>query len=234
MITSAGLARPQSLAFDAAGNLWVLNYDGAGSSVANIVRFDAPFDGGDAGNLAPSATLNPSTADRAFFSQGASIVFDAAGDLWFSAISSVARVAGAPAVQATETATLSAVISGGDSVFVSLAFDAAGALWITGASAGYFVARIDDARALAMRADAAPSALVKLPSDGSSFAGGMAFDGQGTLWIGMSNRIVALSAPGALQGTSTASPSITLGLANPPDLASRLAFWPTPAGVPIH
>ncbi len=234
VITSAALARPQSLAFDGSGNLWVLNYDGAGPSVANIVRFDAPFDDGDAGDRTPSATLNPSAADRAIFNQGASIAFDASGDLWFSAITSVARVAGAPGAQGTATATLAAVIGSGDSVFVSLAFDSTGALWITGASAGYFVSRIDDARSLATPADAAPSALLRLPSDGSSFAGGMAFDDQGTLWIAMSNRIVALGAPGTAQGTLSVTPAITLGLSNPPDLATRLAFWPRPPGVPVY
>jgi hypothetical protein len=236
VVRSPALVGALGLVFDAAGSLWVLNYAGAGVSVANIVRFDAPAALSGTVTLTPSATVGPGTApaDVARFSQGTAIAFDGAGNLWLAAVANVLRLDAAAGLHGDVTASPSAVIGSAGAAYVSLAFDAGGALWITGARAGYFVMHIANPAALQGNVTPVPAATVHLPSGSALFASGMAFDAAGALWITMSDRIIELASPGALAGDVTSSPAVVLGHVGLPDVASKIVFRPQPAGLPIY
>ena len=237
IIGSSALKSPQSLAFDSAGNLWVVNYNGAGPSVATIVRFDGArtMPGGTV-TLTPSVTIGPGSDASMIgrFTQGASITFDGAGDLWFAAASSVLRIDHLATLQGDVTAAPAAIISTGES-YASIAIDASGALWITATKAGYFALRFANAGTLTGMVTTSPIARLTIPAGAALFAGGMGFDEDGSLWIAMNNQIVKFASPSALSGNVTQAPAIVLDLPSEvfPDLASRLAFWPTPPGLPI-
>jgi sugar lactone lactonase YvrE len=236
VITSPALAAPQSLAFDGDGALWVTNFDGTSASVGSIVRFDHPGDQAGSVTLAPAATIGPgpTAAERQVFSQPSGLAFDAAGNLWLSAIGSVARLDHATTLVGAVTAAPSAILTSGDDAFDSIAFDAAGSLWITGAGGGFFALRVASPGSLTGTARVSPAAKLRLPSDTPLFAAGMAFDADGALWVAMSDRIVELSGAGALTGEVTPTPATVLTLkAAFPDLSSKLVFRPKPGGLPI-
>ena len=236
VLTSAALAGPQGLIFDAAGNLWVLNFDGAGPSVANVVRFDDPR--GLTGNqaISPSLTLGPGPAaeDVARFGQATAIAFDAAGDLWLSAVANVLRFAHAGDLKGAVAPAPAAVVSTGEA-YGSLAFDAGGALWITAAESGDDLAlRFDDPGQLTGDVAPPPAARVRLPSSTATFAAGMGFDAAGALWIATSAALIKLAHADGLTGDTGPAASVVLGQAAFPDLASKILFRPTPAGLPVY
>ncbi len=236
VLTSAALAGPQSLIFDAAGNLWVLNFNGAGSSVANVVRFDDPraLSGNQA--VSPSLTLGPGTApeDVARFSQATAIAFDAAGDLWLSAVANALRFDHAGDLTGAVAPAPSAIVSTGEA-YGSLAFDAGGALWITAARDGAELAlRFAAPGQLTGPVAPTPAARAQLPSSMATFAAGMGFDAEGALWIATSNALVKLAHADQLVGDASPEASAVLGRAAFPDLASKVVLRPTPPGLPVY
>jgi hypothetical protein len=236
-ITSPGLASPQALAFDSAGNLWVVNFAGAGVGIANIIRFDAPGAWSDSMTASPTATIAPASDPTSMgrFLQGTAIAFDSAGNLWFASVSCVLRIDNPGSLSGAVTAAPSVTISTGEA-YSSIAFDAQGALWITGTLNGYFALRIDEPSALTGVLQPTLAARIALPTANVSFPGGMAFDTDGALWVVTSSRIVKLASPGTFVGQVTPTPAVDLGLpvTFAPGLASHLVFRPQPAGLPIY
>lgn len=236
VLTSAALHGPQSLAFDPAGNLWVLNFNGAGPSIANVVRLGDPRALSGAQTVAPSLTLHPgpSPEDAARFSQATAIAFDAAGNLWLSAVGGVVRIDHAGALTGDVAAVPSAVISTGEA-YGSLAFDATGSLWLTAARDGsWFVLRFSDPGSLTGVVAPTPAARVRLQVTGATFVGGIGFDANGGLWVATSAALVKLAHADRLAGESSAEPSVTLGRAAFPDLASKVIIRPAPPGLPLY
>ncbi len=225
VLSSPALHGPQSLTFDARGNLWVVCYDGAGQSIATILRFDDP--GGLTGQVAlsPSAIIGPGADDagQRKFRQPSAIAFDSAGSLWFVATENALRFDHPEGINGEVTPSPAAAIATGDA-FASVAFDGDGSMWLTAANGGYFVVRIGNPGALAGAIAPAFAAKVHLPSAGTLFAGGMAFDGDGALWVAMNDRIVKLDQPGSLGGEVSPDPDVTLGVTASPDLSSKLLF----------
>ena len=235
VITSPALASPQSLAFDGNGALWVTNFDGTSPSVGSIVRFDHPGEQPGSVTLSPSATIGPgpTDAERQVFSQPSGLAFDAAGNLWLSAIGSVARLDHPTTLVGAVAAAPSAIVTSGDDAFDSIAFDAGGSLWITSAGGGFFALRVASPGALTGTTRVSAAAKLRLPGDTSRFAAGMAFDADGALWVAMSDRIVGFSGAGALSGEVTPTPAIVLKLkAGFPDLSSKLVFRPEAGRAP--
>jgi streptogramin lyase len=234
VISSPALLSPENLAFDADGNLWVVAYGGAGQSIATIIRFDDPR--GLTGNVTLDATVTiaPASTPEAQlqFLQPSALAFDQAGSLWFAAAANVLRFDGPQSLQGAVTAAPAAVLSGGDA-YASIAFDAAGALWITGANGGFFVERIGNPGALAGAVNPIPIARVSLPGGASLFAGGLAFDATGALWVALSLQILEILDPGEPTGDVGVNPAVVLGVMPPPDLGSKLVFQPKPTGLPI-
>ena len=237
IISSPALASPQALAFDPAGNLWVVNFAGAGIGIANIVRFDAPGAWSGSMTASPTVTIAPATDPTSMgrFAEGTAIAFDRAGNLWFASVSCVLRIDNPGSLSGAVTAAPSVTISTGEA-YSSIAFDAQGALWITGTLNGYFLLRINGPSALTGVLQPTPAARIALPTANVSFPGGMAFDMDGALWVVTSSRIVKLASPGALVGQVTPTPAVELGLpvSFAPGLASHLVFHPQPTGLPIY
>jgi len=223
VIMSPALTSAQSLVFADDGSLWVLNYAGGGVSVATVAHFDDPRALSGTVTLAPSTTIGSdgSDASAARFNQGTAIAFDGAGNLWLAAVANVLRFDGVKSLRGAVSPMPAVIISTGEA-YVSIAFDAAGSLWVTAARAGYLAFRIDHPQGLTGIVSPTPAAKLHLPSNGELFAGGMAFDATGALWVGMSHHIVQLTGAAAATGESTPTPAVVLGVTQGPDLASKL------------
>ena len=226
IIHSDGLRSPQSLVFDGSGRLWVLNYAAVGFSTGNVIRFDALGSAQGTLTVTPSLTLNPgsSAAEQARFNQVTALALDSASNLWVSAVGDVLRIDRASSLQGDVTAQPAAVLSGGEA-YASLAFDGRGSLWVTAAGGGYLALRFDNPSAYTGEVKPVPSARVHLAAGTATFAGGMAADADGSLWVAMSNQLVKLAGASALTGEVTPQPAVVLGLVGSPDLASKLVLW---------
>jgi sugar lactone lactonase YvrE len=236
VLTSPGLMGPVSLVFDAAGNLWVLNFNGAGPSIASIVRFNNPR--GLTGNqtVSPSLTITPGQGpdEAARFTQAGGIAFDAAGNLWLAAVANALRIDHAGTLAGQVTATPSAVVATGDA-YGSLAFDGDGSLWVTAAKDGStFALRFSEPAQLSGVVTPMPAARLQLAVPGATFVGGMAFDGDGGLWISTSAALVKLAHADALTGEESVTTTVVLGRASFPDLSSKVVIRPTPPGLPLY
>lgn len=235
VLTSPALVGPVGLLFDAAGNLWVLNFNGAGPSVASIVRFDDPRGLTGDQTVSPSLTIKPGpTPDEASrFMQASAIAFDAQGNLWLSAVADVLRLDHAGSLMGGVTAAPSAVLATGEA-YGSLAFDGTGSLWVTAAQAGrYFALRFWEPGQLAGAVAPTPVARVRLSVTGATFAGGLAFDGLGGLWIATSAALVKLAHAEDASGEVSTPPAVMLGRVAFPDLTSKVVIRPTPPGLPL-
>ena len=184
---SSGFSLPQGLAFDAAGNLYVANFDKntiskvtPAGAVSTFVRsgLDGPeglaFDA--AGNLYV-ANLNNSTISKvtpagavsAFVSSGLacpnSLAFDTAGNLY------VANSGGSTISKVTPARAVSTFVGAGLDVPDGLAFDAAGNL---------YVANIGNSTISKVTPAGAASTFV---SSGFASPDGLAFDAAGNLFV---------------------------------------------------
>jgi len=232
ILSSADLNGPQTLTFDGTGRLWVVNFAGAGPSVASIVRFDGL---GTQGMLAATAALTIAPASDAVstsqFQQGTGMAFDATGKLWFVSASSVLCLGNVSSMSGKVTAAPTTVISTGEA-YSSIAFSPSGALWVTAThpGVGYFALRFDrPSSAPDGGADGGtrmPNARVTVPSTTTTaFVGGLGFSSDGKLWVATTDRIVAFSSPDTLSGTITAAPAVQLSVGNyVPGVASKLLF----------
>jgi sugar lactone lactonase YvrE len=246
IITSSGLNRPAGIAFDSIGNLWVVNAESAtaGSNYASIVRFNNVQ--GLSGNqtLLPSLTINPPAAAgpvRNFFGLVHGIAFDRTGNLWVGGPSTIKRFNNPRNHSGTITPTPDGVISnegyGAQLGFSGMiAFDASGALWITGCQG--LAPCVDFAMKFSNPVFAgvsSPPPNIRLTLGDGRSAHGMAFDGDGSLWIiydGLGRAIVRI-APTNL--TANGTPAIATSLNNTTSSGiGKIAFFPTPAGLPVY
>lgn len=126
------LARPEGLAFDVSGNLWVAN---SSSSVNTVVAF-TPGQLAVAGNSTPDPAVTIGANGTPSLSRPGGLAFDASGNLWVANLTNntVVRFGVAQLVPPGGPLTPEATIASGS--FASnggpwgLAFDASGALWV--------------------------------------------------------------------------------------------------------
>ena len=243
-ISSPDLNRPWGLAFDKLGNLYVSNSSGSGNGYTSIVRFNNVI--GMTGNQTLNASLviraPTSGAIREYYSLVHGLAFSASGDLYAGGPSTILRFINPQNLTGTITPTPDGVIIDdgyGPQLGFSgmLAIDASGNLWATGCQGLSpcvdFVMRFSNP-VFAGVSSPNPNSRVTLGNDRQS--NGMAFDSSGDLWIIFSvlgRGIVRIANPGSLGQTVTATIATTLNNTNVSG-NSKLAFYPTPLGLPIY
>jgi streptogramin lyase len=217
---ATGDPRPFGAAFDANGNLWVPLFNG--NAVVEYTASQLASSG------TPTAAVNL-TANAGSLSQPAGLAFDASGNLWVSNVGantvvqfSVSQLAssGSPTPAVTVGAS-----SGSLNAPVGIAFDASGNLWVGNALGNTLVAFNPSQLA----ANGTPTPAVTLSANANSIDGviGLAFDGNGNLWIANGNSgfdtVVQFSAS-QLASTGAPTPPVILtatagSLADPAGLA---------------
>jgi sugar lactone lactonase YvrE len=219
---AGSLSAPTGLAFDSQHRLWVAN-----SENGTIVRFDrAQLASG--GAVAPAVTISGVGHPTA-------LAFDAAGSLWasnfrtnkvFSFSASQLNTSGflAPQVVINTLGTSLANPSG-------IAFDVDGNLWVANTSLRTLAA-FSPAQ---LATTGSPVPHIVISSDGGSLdvPVGLAFDGDGSLWVMGSGGALEKFARTSLAATGAPSPSVRLGVTGYV-LFWNVAFWPKPAGLPLN
>lgn len=218
----SSLVEPSSVAFDRQRRLWVANH-GNGT----IVRFDAA-------QLAASGTPAPAVVIGGF-DHPATIAFDASGALWVSDIEGHTVSKLTEAQLASSGSPAPAVVLRGTNASLyfpsGIAFDAAGNLWVANGGLGTVVSFTPEQLA----ASGAPVPHVVISSAGSvlDIPVGLAFDGDGSLWVVSAFGELARFAPGKLTASGAPLPDARLLLGGNSLLWSA-AIWPKPAGLPIN
>lgn len=218
---NGSLSGPTGVAFDAQHRLWVAN-----SANGTVVRFDSA-------QLTRGGAQEPAVI-LAVQGHPVALAFDAAGTLWVSdnvghTVSGYAAdqlaSSGAPRPRRVLTAANDLRHPAG------LAFDAGGTLWIANSGAQTVIA-FSPAQ-LAGATEAAPH-IVLFSSEGSlSLPVGLAFDGDGSLWVVGGAGGLTKFGRGSLSVTGIPAPNAKLSIAGHTLLWS-VAFWPRPAGLPLR
>lgn len=223
-ISIEGVASPIALAFDALGNLFVLNADFFDST---IVVF-TPNQLLTGGNLVPAVTISGSLD----FSVG--LAFDASGNLWVAnGIGDTVVRFGASQLTSGGSPDPEAIImddgSGDLEAPTGVAFDAAGNLWVV-SRARAAILKFEDPGSLS--GPVSPTADVVL--EGVDLPTGLAFDNSGSLWVSNSpsGNLLRFEGVGSLSGTVTPTANAVITGAAGINLG-MIAFYPPPADLPI-
>jgi sugar lactone lactonase YvrE len=220
--TAESFNRPIGIAFDRQHRLWVLN-----SQNGAMVRFDAAQIAAS-GAPAPAVVITGIGHPSAF-------AFDAAGSLWIADIrvSTLAKYSAAQ-LEASGSPAPQVVLSANQSSLANpsgLAFDAAGNLWVANLGTETIVS-FGQAQ---LAATGSPAPRVTLSSTDASLAGpaGMAFDGDGSLWVMNVDGPLVKLGRADIAATGAPRPSVQL---TPNGVARvwNVAFWPTPNGLPLN
>ncbi len=182
---SLGLDIPDCATFDAAGDLWVVNYSGR-----SVVEYAGnAFSGGPQG---PERTISSDSSGS--LNSPAACAFDQSGDLWVANDLTNTVVEYAPGAQASGVQVPIATISsdGSDSLSgpVALAFDQSGDLWVANYDNSTVVEYTISGFASGPQVPA-----VTISADASGALNspfGLAFDRSGDLWVAanLSNKVL--------------------------------------------
>ena len=173
-ITLTG-AEPAGLAFDSHGNLWVASY------TANTILEFSSSQLSSGGVSSPAITLGG-------MSGPVGIAFDAGGSLWVANTgantlakytSSQLTSSGSPTPAVTITANAGSIVGP-----LFIAFDASGALWVANGNNGQNTVVSFSAAQLASSGSPVPAVTLSAIAGSLSNPGGLAFDGNGNLWVG--------------------------------------------------
>jgi sugar lactone lactonase YvrE len=202
------------VAFDPAGNLWV------GDSSANTITEYA------AAQLGASGTPTATTTITSGALQGpVGLAFDTLGDLWVSNYDGNTIVEFTASQLATGGNLTPPVVLSGFTLDgpARIAFDSSGNLWIPNAISSTVVALA----ASSLVASGAPQPAITITNASGSLSAptGLAFDGQGDLWVANSvgSTIVAYSS-GQIAGSGSTTPYETLVIPAATGTPTALAF----------
>lgn len=226
---NGGIPGANGLAFDAAGNLWFSNL-----ARGVVGRFDAA-------QLAASGSPAPALEIGGLDGPGA-LAFDAAGNLWVAAAGAgrVLKFAASSLSNPAATAALTLEVRTPPPVVVSrgspsgLAFDASGNLWV--AYDQDTVVRLTPADQAGSGAVALTPA-VQIAVGVTALIESLAFDDSGALWFAHTAGTVARLGPTQLTTSAgSGSPRAPEAVVTVTGLgfAAQLAFYPAPAGLPLH
>jgi sugar lactone lactonase YvrE len=247
---SGSLAGPFGMAFDAKGNLWIVNLDSG-----NVVAY-SPQQLQASGAPVPAIILKSTTPF--FVPEG--IAFDAHGNLWVSSWTHVISAADTvhgnlqefTASQLTkagaQTLTPAITLTGQGLQFVSsIAFDVSGNLWLTDD-----VDTIAQYRAAQLAAGGAQTPTVVIidglappcnfppsPAPYCNGPDGLAFDNSGNLWVtngvASGTESIIKYTPSQLSQSGSPTPAVVLTRNGTSIFGSvGLTFYPHASGLPIH
>ena len=197
-------------AFDRAGNLWVVD-DSSPTDPPVLERYPAAALAASGDEIPDVIISSPSFG--AGLPGAKALAFDPSGNLWVSVGAASKVVSFTPDQLAASGSPTASIEEPSIEDPAGLAFDAAGNLWVA-SGAGAKVLRIDALRLtssgsspdLTIIAQTPPPSVNPLPSPS-----GLAFDGEGNLWVNYNGTIAKLAAADlAGTGTMTLTPTIQL------------------------
>ena len=223
VISSNGaLSAPTGLAFDKQHRLWVAN-----ASNGTIVRFDRA-------QLATSGSPTPAVI-IAGLGQPAALAFDAGGSLWYSDARR-SKLAKFSAAQLETSGFLApevviSALAASINNPAGIAFDAEGNLWVGNVSNQNVIA-FSPAQ-LATTGSPVPRVVLSSNAGSLDVPVGLAFDANGALWVMGATGVLDKFPKTSLGATGAPAPSVQITLHSFTVFWS-LAFWPTPASLPLN
>jgi hypothetical protein len=200
--TSSALDAPYSESFDAAGNLWVANYEGASLNEFTAAQL------AQGGAQTPAVVLS-STANSLEGPVG--LAFNAAGDLWVADYDGSSLSMFTPAqLAATGSPVPTLTMTSGTSTIdkpEEIAFDPSGNLWVTNNGARTFI----EFTSAQLAAGGSPAPAVTISGSSLDSPEGIAFDASGDAWIGNDTAPTVLEfTPAQLATTGSPTPNVTI------------------------
>jgi hypothetical protein len=201
---AGSLNLPSALAFDAAGNLWVVN-----TNASTVVEF-AATQLASSGSPTPAVTLG---ANAGSILAPQDLAFDHSGNLWVS--NSVTVVAFSASQRAASGNPVPAITISRDAGLTlvepyALAFDGGGDLWV----ANYSHNTVIEYTPSQLASSGSPTPAVVLTSNSmviTSNLQGLTFDGHGNLWASDNGTESVLQfPPSQLMATGTPTPAVTI------------------------
>jgi sugar lactone lactonase YvrE len=219
---NGSLSAPTGLAFDRQHRLWVAN-----SANGTVVRFD-PAQLRSSGSPVPAVTISG-------LGKPVALAFDANGSLWVSDARRF-KIASFSEIQIAASGFLApqVVISSLAATLSSpagIAFDADGNLWV-GNVGNQTVVAFSPAQ-LAATGSPVPSVVLSSNAGSLNIPSGLAFDSDGSLWVLGGAGALEKFPRAALGATGSPAPSVRIGLSGYV-LFWSVAFWPTPAALPLN
>lgn len=216
------LSAPSGLAFDRQNRLWVAN-----AETGTLVRFDLE-------QLQESGAPLPAVV-LADVGRPNALAFDAQGALWMGDsrnhrlvkfASAKLESSGSPAPDVQLSAS-----PGSLETPAGLAFDRTGRLWVADPGRQTLIAY--SAEQLATSGSPVPAVILAGNSESAGIPTGLAFDGEGDLWVVSGEGSLRQFDHTELGASGAPRPTITLRIQNRTLLWSA-AFWPKPAGLPLN